>query len=459
MTRITIDALFVSALLLTSALSAATPPAQKALSSAMTKRIEQFFADKESQAKALAKRENQEQAPEVWKFFAAGKKGDWENAVILYQGLRSGAYQYSGGRKDKRLETMVWQPINEAFGAYEESANGDERYVTMFARDILDIIPPGSIYFGGTDPGRWLVTLFAKSHEKADPCFVLTQNALADGLYLKYLREMYGKRIAMPSDDDAGKAFADYTADAQRRLHENALKSGENVHESGDGKVQVSGQVAVMEINARIARKIFDANPDRENYIEESFALGWMFPYLSPRGPIMKINRKPLAEMPEDDIKKDRAYWAGFIAKALGPDAAGEGPWESVCDFAKTIYKEKELDDFKGDARYLRNNNACRTFSKLRSSIAGVYAWRSKNAESPAERRRMAVEADLAFRQAFALCPYSSEAVLRGVAFLTEQDRKKEALELLKAAEAIDRRNANYGGIIWDLEQDLDPKK
>ena len=88
-------------------------------------------------------------------------------------------------------------------------------------------------------------------------------------------------------------------ADAQRRLAENKLKPGEDV-KIVDDRVQVSGPVAVMSINGLIAKVIFDRNPDREFYIEESFALDWMYPYLEPHGLIMKLNRQPLAQLPGD---------------------------------------------------------------------------------------------------------------------------------------------------------------
>ena len=69
-----------------------------------------------------------------------------------------------------------------------------------------------------------------------------------------------------------------------------------------NGRVQVSGQVAVMSINGLLAKVIFDKNPDREFYIEESFPLDWMYPHLEPHGLIMKINRQPLAELPDDIV-------------------------------------------------------------------------------------------------------------------------------------------------------------
>src|SRR4051794_34930513 len=84
---------------------------KEAMSPELEKRLKEFFADKEAHARTLAKEEKQEQAPDVWKFFEAGKGGDWADVASLYRSLRSGAYQYDGGRKDKRLETTVWQPV------------------------------------------------------------------------------------------------------------------------------------------------------------------------------------------------------------------------------------------------------------------------------------------------------------------------------------------------------------
>ncbi len=414
--------------------------------------MKKFFADKEEQGRALAGLEGKEQAPEVWEFLEAGQNGDWQAVADLYRQLRRGAYQFDGGPKDSRLETMVWQPVNEAYGAYDQCANMAEEYATMFGRDILTSMPRGSIYFGGTDPGRWLPTAFCQSHANADPVFVLTQNALADGLYLKYLREMYGQRIATPSNDDSKDAFEDYKAEAARRLEEGKLKPGENITKV-NGNYQVSGQVAVMGVNARIAKTIFDANPDREFFIEESFPLDWMYPHLSPHGLIMKLNRKPSAELPADAVRKDREFWTRFTGKALGKWLDAETPVDKICEFATTVFLDKELGEFKGDRAFVENPSACKTYSKLRSSIAGVYAWRAKNSASADEKKRMAREADFAFRQAFALCPYSPEAVSRYANQLVDQGRKKEALLLAQTGEQLDPRNRSFGNLIRDLEE------
>lgn len=438
-------------LLLLTLLSCHPVNAQRAVPPELEAHLKRYFNDKEAQARSLVRLENQEQAPEMWEFFKAGNAGDWKSVGGIYRTLSSRAYQYEGTQKDKRLEVMAWQPLNECFGAYDQFSHMAEEYVQIFGHEIIGSIPKGSIYFGGTDPGRWIVTAFCKSHPKADPCFVLTQNALADGLYLKYLRAMYGDRIHVASEDDSKKAYDAYIAEVSVRDKEGKLKPGENVKKV-NGKYQVSGQVAVMAVNAGIARTIFEANPDREFFIEESFPLDWMYPYLSPHGFIMKINREAPAELSREIVRKDRDHWIWFGDRALGAWLTPETPVQAVCEFAAKVFGAAEYGEYQPDERFVRNAHACKTYSKLRSSIAGVYAWRWRNAKGE-EKQRMAKEADFAFRQAFALCPYSPEALFRYVNLLKEMGRKKDALLIAQTAEPLDPRNTRIATLVQELEE------
>jgi hypothetical protein len=446
--------LFLAAVvLLCAGLARAQTEDKKVISPKLERRLVEFFSQQEALARTLAEQENKKQHPEVWNFFDAGKRRDWERVDRLYRILRRGAYQFEGGRKDDRLLTTVWQAVNESFGAYGEISHGDEYYVSYFAQQILDSMPTGSIYFGGTDPGRWLVTLFCKSHERGEPCFVLTQNALADALYLQYLRALYGKRIQIPSDEDAKKAFNRYTEDAKKRLHDGKLKPGENVFEDDDGKVEVSGQTAVMQMNGRLAQTIFENNPKRQFFIEESFPLDWMYPYLMPHGLIMKLERKPPAELPTVVVEKDRAYWTSLVDRAIGHWLRPETPLKELCHFATNVFENNNTVVFKGDPGFLQNRPAQMTYSKLRSAIGGVYAWRATNTTSAVEKQRMLGEAELAFRQAFALCPYSPEAIFRYSQLLMGQGRKKEALLLAQTAESVSPGNAGIGSLMFQLEE------
>ena len=195
---------------------------------------------------------------------------------------------------------------------------------------------------------------FIPPEKRRDPQFdrrdvyIITQNALADATYLMYIRAHYNrstqpdppffaalrqqvpipafiadaldrlftgigakiearrreegvyppKEIHTPSLEDSQRAFEEYVTDAKRRLDHDQkfpnepkqIRPGEDVREER-GRIQVSGQVAVMAINGLLTKVIFDKNPNHEFFVEESFPLDWMYPYLTPSGVIMKINQ------------------------------------------------------------------------------------------------------------------------------------------------------------------------
>src|ERR1019366_2271099 len=172
---------------------------------------------------------NQE-APGFEPFFAAAERGDWLTVSNTFADFRNHAGQYEhSGKTDERLRGPKWQAIIEIWGGLDAFGEGDEKYSAAYGNDIIGSIPPGSIYFGGTDPGRFLITAMQKSHVNADPFFTLTQNALADGTYLEYLRSMYDGKIYTPTDEDSQKCFQDYMEDVQRRMQNHQLKPGEDV--------------------------------------------------------------------------------------------------------------------------------------------------------------------------------------------------------------------------------------
>ena len=102
-----------------------------------------------------------------------------------------------------------------------------------------------------------------------------------------------------------------------RRQQLSQLEPGEDVHVD-NGRVQVSGQVAVMNINGLLCKVIFDHNPTNSFYVEESFPLDWMYPYETPFGIIMKINRNPLPELSDDVFKLDHEFWTKFSTRLCG---------------------------------------------------------------------------------------------------------------------------------------------
>ena len=393
-----------------------------------------------------------------------------------------------------------------------------------------------AIVFGGTDPGRFCPTymIFCESfippncQPKQDQnfnrrdCYLITQNALADGTYLDYLRAQYNRsqqidppffreflkyvlgipfgenssfvrdisevsyhlldvpftklgakiearrraegvyppnEIYIPSPQDSQDCFSQYTEDVARRQQLNQLKPGEDVHVD-NGRVQVSGQVAVMMINGLLCKVIFDHNPTNDFYVEESFPLDWMYPYETPSGVIMKINRNPIPSLSNDVFTKDHEFWSKYSDRLVGNWITYDTSVKEIADFAQRVYLGNNYAGFTGDRKFVRDDDAQKAFSKLRSSIAGMYAWRlgrdcppeyapKNNAELQALQR----ETDFAFKQSFAFCPYSPEAVYRYVNFLLQLNRLEDALIIAQTCLKLDPYNGQVGDLIKQLQE------
>jgi thioredoxin-like negative regulator of GroEL len=432
------------------------------------------------------------------------------------------------------LGLIALMPLHPFLAHWADNEQHGHLFGFWFGHDMFtppDFGKPGQFYpemardailFGGTDPGRFCPTymIFCESfippQKRRDPKFdrrdvyIITQNALADGTYLNYIRAHYNrstqkdtpffqemfrmrkeaeandytnalaravepldqflnwmgakveqsrraekvyppKEIHTPSPEESKKCFEDYISDAQRRLQANQLELGEDVRVI-DNRVQVSGQVSVMQINGLLTKVIFDANPNHEFYVEESFPLKWMYPYLTPFGIIMKINRQPVPEMTEEMVKKDHEFWSQYSDRLCGNWIKYDTSLQEICDFVQRVYRRRDYTNFRGDRKFVRDNDAQKAFSKLRSAIAGLYAWRV-NAAAPgsAEQQRVLKEAEFAFKQSFAFCPYSPEAVFRYVNLLISAQRVDEALLIAKTCFSFDPENKGVRDLVENL--------
>jgi thioredoxin-like negative regulator of GroEL len=266
------------------------------------------------------------------------------------------------------------------------------------------------------------------------------------------------REIYTPTPDDSQRCFQDYMADASRRMQLNQLKPGEDVRVV-ENRVQVSGQVAVMNINGLLTKVIFDHNPKNEFFVEESFPLDWMYPYLTPFGIIMKINRQPLPSLTEDVLQRDHDFWKQFSKRLTGDIVDYDTPVKTITDWIEKTYLRKDFNSFTGDRKFIHDDDGQKSFSKLRSSIGGIYAWRL-NPSTPAEYRpknqaeyqRLFKEADFAFRQAFAFCPYSPEAVFRYVQLLLQFQRFDDALLVAQTCLKLDPFNGQVRGLVENIK-------
>ena len=306
------------------------------------------------------------------------------------------------GGAEQNGHTFGWQ-----FGAYQlEGAKAINDQLVADEEPLPDPTwPPPmdkfSIFFGGTDPGRFVPTYMIYSALYRPDVYLITQNALADDTYMSVERDLYGDEIWIPSKEDSAEAFNKYVSDAQadparyQQLLENGTLRLEN------GRVQVTGALAVMDINGILTKMMHDHDRLRHSfYVEESYVIQWMYPYLSPHGLIMKINADPT---PYDAKRaaKDMDFWDWYLRRLLD------------------------------DPMYRRDFAGQKSFSKLRAAIAGLY-----------QKQNRYREASQAFREAVALYPASPEATFRYAQEVLMPFRRWDAtLELLDNTDRIDPHN------------------
>ncbi len=290
-----------------------------------------------------------------------------------------------------------------------------------------------AIFFGGTDPGRFVPTYMIYSAKVRPDIYLITQNALADNTYMNVMRDLYGDQIWIPAPRNVNLAFQTYI----QRVESGKIQAGAEVSTEGS-RVQVQGVGGVMQINAMLARQIFDHNqyrtekktsgetrpvgsavvyddppihpstgrpPRRAFYVEESYVMPWMYPYLTPHGLIMKINNQP-TPLTDEMARNDADFWNWYCNRLLG------------------------------NRRFLRDIVARKSFSKLRTALAGLYFARGRFKE-----------AEAAFRQAVALYDLSPEANLRLAHLIVQQDRHDEAISILDTLYEKDPNNEKVAAL------------
>jgi len=418
-----------------------------------------FSADKERQVQDLARNLGISVPAEIGQFFKSATRGDYSvvsNTIARLAPEYATSYQ----KKPENLPAWIpfWQPMCEVEGAYTAFAAGGPKYPLAFGNGIARSIPKGSIYFGGTDAGRSLVSALCESHVEAKPFYTLTQNALSDRRYLDYLQSMYGTQINLPTTNEVQKAIDEYKADALLRLKHDRefpnaprqLKQGENVRLVA-GEVQLDNAVSVMAIHARLVKVILDRNPKPDFYMEESHPLDLLYAHLSPHGLIFKLNHEPVRALTAAVLDADNAFWTKECHPILGSWMKPDISISNLCEFAKSVYGQKNWSLFTGDRAYVTNEFATKAFSKLRVSIAGLYQWRLMNQSSADDPTRLKVEAHYAFRQAFALCPSSPEVVYRYVGFLMSQNEILDAIQLVDTARSLAPDNRQFEVLLSQL--------
>lgn len=285
-----------------------------------------------------------------------------------------------------------------------------------YGHDMLKDLPKDAFVFGGTDPGRFVPTYmilgesFVDPKYRRDPDFdrrdlvIVTQNALADAFYQRYIHDHYGvgrpaattwlekllgrdkqypkDTTALPSDQEL--------VDIIRKVSL-SLPPGANPQDPSIGIL----------FHAAIAQWIFEHNKDRrEFFIEESFPMDWTYQYAVPHGLCYRLNKEPLASLPPEEVAKDFEFWNAYV------------------------------DRLVNDKNFQEDFDAKRSFSKLRNSTGNIY-----------RARGMWAEAERAYRQALELHPNNLESLTALSEILRVQRRWDEMEKIWDTAIAGDPTN------------------
>ena len=314
--------------------------------------------------------------------------------IPIYENYTNDDLMTAMGSAEQNGHTFGWQ-----FGNYQ--LRGAEAIREELSPDEEPLPNPlypapmdnGAVFFGGTDPGRFVPTYMIYSANVRPDIYLITQNALADDTYMSVERDLYGDEIWIPSKDDCAVAFGKFFRDTRSGKRQ---QSGEV--KSENGRIQVTGAQEVMGINSILSEMMFRKERLRRSfYVEESYQIDWMFPYLEPHGLIMKIRPKA-AVIPQSRILDDMEFWDWYTRRLLKDPALRR-------DFA-----------------------AQKAFSKLRTAIAGLYS-----------RQGFASAAARAFREAVLIYPLSPESTFRYIQEELLPTRKFDVIEDMLAY--TDRRD------------------
>jgi tetratricopeptide (TPR) repeat protein len=335
---------------------------------------------------------------------------------------------------------------------FDGCSQADHWFGYDYGADMMRPMDKNAVYFGGSDPGRFVPTFMAfvesqqpdrwKADWSVDPVAtakrgsafdrrdvtVITQNALCDDYYASYIRDQYDPRFRpakwTPFEKWLGRDHAYPEIPVTCVSHDELVACWyEHQHwpdvaarmQAGGPEIR-PGSNDVFDINGIVAQKIFEKNKkDHTFYLEQSVPISWMYPYLLPSGLIFKLNPEPLTDADfaaHGGIEKDRKFWDAYSQKLLS------------------------------DPKFRLDSDAILTFGKLAFWHSDLYRWRHLDKEQ-----------EYWLRMALALCPQLQDAVNSLAHLLMDQKRFDEAIAMVQQAELDDPRNESYGPILNMLNE------
>jgi hypothetical protein len=182
--------------------------------------LSRFLKTKRTQAGALALQSELKMPARAGALFDCLEGDKWSKATNTFADLqsrsgRSGApvppsalqkvvdtIQVAGQKmglpppKASGLEHAPWHAIVDAHWAYVISKTWRKEPLDLIAGAIQERVPPGAIFFGDSDPGRFAIACAMESQPPEKRFWVITQNQLADYSYWDYV-QLHNTRQAL----------------------------------------------------------------------------------------------------------------------------------------------------------------------------------------------------------------------------------------------------------------------
>ncbi len=301
-----------------------------------------------------------------------------------------------------------------------------------YGADIMRPLEKNAVFLGGSDAGRFIPTYMAFVESQQDPRWkrepnfdrrdvaVITQNALCDTQYTKYIRNQYDDRFRpKPSDYTPFEKWLGrdraYPQEQVICMSDKELSDCWNEYRSwpevearieqyGPGAEIRPGYNDVFEINGIVAKKIFEKNKQNHTfYLEQSVPIPWMDPYLLPSGLVLQLNPEPMTDAEfaaKARIDEDYTFWDAYSDRLL----------------RNPLFR---IDD-----------TATLNFSKLAYWHADLYRFRHLDKEE-----------EHWLRISLALCPQMPDAVMELTQLLAREKRFDEALAVAQLAHDRDSFN------------------
>ena len=106
-----------------------------------------------------------------------------------------------------------------------------------------------------------------------------------------------------------------------------------------------------------------------------------MYPYETPFGIIMKINRNPIVALPDDVFKRDHAFWSKYSERMIGNWITYDTSVQQIADWVEKVYLRGDYTGFTGDRKFIRVCLAAPSAVPKSAARPGIHVL-------PSEKRR-----------------------------------------------------------------------